>query len=167
MIIPLQFIALSCLLETNILLYPGRKLVYIYHSIINHMEGDSTKKLTWLMGLIADDEMSGSLFWSFTYNAPSCKWLYVCIILFIIYECFFSSQWEVIPLTQTGRLKSSQQKFLRELLRSFWEPASMLSVSELLSCLHCCTVQPQEPYSRMLRDSEHDFVVTSCILKWP
>lgn len=61
----------------------------------------------------------------------------------------FLLQREVIPLTQTGRLKSSQQKFLRETSEKFLGTCIHVGVvSELLSCLHCCTVQPQEPYSR-------------------
>ena len=56
-------------------------------------------------------------------------------------SCYCLLPREVIPLTQTGRLKSSQQKFLGTCIH-------VGVVSELLSCLHCCTVQPQEPYSR-------------------
>ena len=114
------------------------------------MEGDSNKKLTppWFMGRVAGNEMSGSLFWSFTYNAPSCKWLYVCIILFIIYECFFYFNGKSFLWLKQVDLRVHNRNFSVTQAQFLGTSIHVGVVSELLSCLHCCTVQAQEPPSR-------------------
>lgn len=114
------------------------------------MEGDSNKKLTppWFMGWVAGDKMSGSLFWSFTYNASSCKWLYVCIILFIIYECFFYFNGKSFLWLKQVDLRVHNRSFSVTQAQFLGTSIHVGVVSELLSCPHCCTVQPQEPHSR-------------------
>ena len=77
----------------------------------------------------------------------------------------FLLQQEVILLTQTGRLKSSQQKFLSNtgtVSRNLHPCWSRLIAPVLPSLLYCSS---SGATLGMLRDCKHDFVVTSSVLK--